>query len=155
MKLDDLDLTILDHLQQDGRVSLRKLSQKLSIPHTTVFTRVERLKKQGVIKQFSAIVHPHETGGQLGVIIVEAPPSESKKVAEQISQLEEAKKVFRTFDGKIIVKAVVPQQEGHKGLEDFLTKLNGHRMQVYPIHEVIKFDHKIHDGILKTSKKTT
>jgi len=27
--------------------------------------------------------------------------------------------------------------------------LNGHRMNVYPIHEVVKFDHTVHEEILK------
>jgi len=148
-KIDELDLTILEHLQQDGRMSLRKLSKKLDIPHTTVFTRVERLKKKGIIKKFSAIIHPHEVGGQIGLIIVDAPPSESKKIAEDIAKHEEAKKVFRTFDGKIIIKAIVPKEEGHSGLEKFLAKLNGHNMNVYPIHDVLKYDHSIHREAIK------
>jgi len=149
MKLDQLDIDILNHLQEDGRMSLRELGKKLSTPHTTVYTRVERLKKKGVIKKFSAILHPHEAGGQIGLIIINAPPTQSKKIAEEISKHEEAKKIFRTFDGKIIVKAIVPEKPKHEGLEFFLAKLNGCPMDTYPIYEIIKYDHSIHDEILK------
>ncbi|OYT42214.1 MAG: hypothetical protein B6U86_00785 [Candidatus Altiarchaeales archaeon ex4484_43] len=86
MKIDNLDLNIIKHLQEDARLSFRELGQKLSVPHTTV------------------------------------PPSQSRDTANYIAGFEEARKVFRTFDGKIIVEVLV--SEKHKGLEEFLTKLN-------------------------------
>jgi len=153
VKLDQLDFNILQNLQEDGRMSFRELGRKLDIPHTTVYTRVNRLKRLGIIKKFSAVIHPHDSGGQLGVIIVNTPPSESKRVAEEISGFDEAKKVFRTFDGKIVIKAVVPEYPDQRGLEFFLTKLNGYPMEVYPAHEVIKYDHDIHSEIIENLVK--
>lgn len=149
MKIDETDLNIIQHLQEDGRLSYRELGRRLDIPHTTIFTRVERLKRRGVIKKFSAIIHPHESGGQIGIVIIETPPSESKKVAEDIAKFDEAKKVFRTFDGKVIVKAVVPNHSGQKGFEEFLTKLNGYPITVYAAHDVVKYDHSVHREILE------
>ena len=108
MKLDELDLTILNKLQENGRMSFRELGRKIKVPHTTVFTRVERLKKRDIIKKFSAILHPHDVGGQINLIVIDASPKESKEVAKKVAEFDEAKKVFRTFDGKIIVKAIVP-----------------------------------------------
>ena len=60
--------------------------------------------------------------------------------------IETSRKVFRTFDGKIIVEVLV--SEKHKGLEEFLTKLNISPIKVYPVHDVVKFDHKIPDVAL-------
>lgn len=142
MKVDDIDLEIIDNLQEDGRMSFRALGKKLGVPHTTVFTRVQRLKRKGVIKRFSAILHPHDVG-QIGIIVIDAPPSESKEIAERISLFPETKHVFRTFDGKIIIKAVVSHHPEQKGLESFLTKLNGYPMTVYPVHDIIKYDHRV------------
>lgn len=149
MKFDQLDLTILKHLQDDGRLSFRELGRKLDIPHTTVFTRVERLKKKGVIKKFAAILHPHELGGQINVIVLEPNPSESKSLAKKISELEGAKNVFRTLDGKIIIHAVVPSDPEAQGIEDFLTKIEGRPFTLYSINDIVKFDHKVHEDILK------
>lgn len=151
MKIDNLDLDILEHLQDDGRLSFRELGRRLSVPHTTVFTRVERLKKKGVIKKFSAIVHAHENCGQMGIIIVSPPPSESKRVAEDVSKFDEAKKVFRTLDGKVVIKAIV-SNNAVNGLESFLTKLNGHPMEVYAAHDIIKYDHGVHREVLDCLK---
>jgi DNA-binding Lrp family transcriptional regulator len=149
MKFDNLDLTILKHLQEDGRLSFRELGRKLKIPHTTVFTRVERLKKKGVIKKFAAILHPHELGGQINVIILDTNPSESKVVAKKIAELDGAKNVFRTLDGKIIIHAVVPGNPSEGGIESFLTKIEGRPFTLYSINDIVKFDHKVHEDILK------
>ena len=148
-RIDNLDREIIKHLQDDARMSFRKLGKKLGVPHTTVFTRAERLMKKGIIKKFSAVLHPHELGLQIGYIIIDAPPSESKKIADDISKLEEARKVFRTFDGKILVKAIVPDKKYHEGLEQFMSKLNGFQMKAYPVYDVVKFESTLHQGILK------
>lgn len=149
MKLDNLDLEILKHLQDDARLSFRKLGRKLNIPHTTVFTRAERLLRRGVINNFSAILHPHELGLQMGFIFVNAPSSKSKNVADNLSKFDEVRKVFRTFDGKVIAKVVIPG-DGHQSWENFLTKLNGFDMDVFPIHDVVKFDSAIPTETLKS-----
>jgi Lrp/AsnC family transcriptional regulator for asnA, asnC and gidA len=146
MKLDNLDLNIIKHLQEDARLSFRELGQKLGVPHTTVFTRAERLLERGVIKRFSAILHPHDLGLQMGYIIINVAPSQSRDIANHVASFEETRKVFRTFDGKIIAEVLV--SEKHKGLEKFLTKLNVSPADVYPVHDVVKFEHKIHDGAL-------
>lgn len=148
MKLDDLDLNIIKNLQSDARMSLRDMARKMDVPHTTVFSRVNKLVKKGVIKNFSAVIHPHELGMQLGIIIVDAPPSESKQIATEIARHPEAKKVLRTIDGKVIVKVAVPQTSECRGLEDYLKKLNGTPMTVYPIHDVVKYSNTIHDDLL-------
>lgn len=151
MKIDDLDLKIIRHLQDDARMSYRELGRKLGVPHTTIFTRTERLLKKGIIKKFSAILHPHDIGLQMGFIFVKASPSESNSIARKISEFDEVRKVFRTFDGKIIAKIVVPNH-GHSGLEEFLKKMDGFPMEVYPVHEVVKFEHTIHKDMLENLK---
>lgn len=149
MKLDELDLSIIKNLQDDGRMSFRELGRKLDVPHTTVFTRVQRLKRKGIIKKFSAILHPHEVGGKINLIVLDASPAESKKVAQKIAELDEAKNVFRTFDGKIIIKAVVSGKSEDKGIEEFLTKMDGIPLTLYTINDVVKFDHGVHEDILR------
>lgn len=151
MKIDDLDLEIIKHLQDDARVSYRELGRKLNVPHTTIFTRAERLLKNGIIKRFSAILHPHDIGLQTSFIFVKAPPSESSRIAREISEFDEIQKVFRTFDGNIIANVVVPNH-GHRGLEEFLKKMNGFPIEVYPVHEVLKFEHRVHADMLKHLK---
>jgi len=150
MKIDKLDLEIIKHLQNDARLSFRKLGKSLGIPHTTVFTRAERLVEKGVINRFAAILHPHDLGLQMGFIIIDAPPSESKLVAQKLAGFNEVSQVFRTFDGKVMAKVVVPGDRGQVGMENFLTKLDDCRFTAYPIHDVVKFESSINPELLKT-----
>ncbi len=152
MKIDHLDLSIIKHLQDDARLSFRELGQKLKVPHTTVFTRAERLVNRGIIKRFSAILHPHEIKLQTGYIIIDAPPEKSKEIAKHIAGFNEANKVSRTFDGKIIAEVIVPNS--HHGLEEFLSKAQVHPVKAYAVHEVIKYENKIHDSTLQEVYKS-
>ena len=155
MKIDELDLEIIKYLQEDARMSVREIGKKLGVPHTTIFTRAERLLDRGIIKKFSAILHPHELGLQIGYVIIDAPPSESKNIAKEIAKYEEARKIYRTFDGKILVNIIVPDHKYHQGMEEFLAKLNGYPMKAYPIYDIVKFENTLHAEILKdlVSKK--
>jgi Lrp/AsnC family transcriptional regulator for asnA, asnC and gidA len=149
MKIDELDLEIIKFLQDDARMSFREIGKNLGVPHTTIFTRAERLLDKGIIKKFSAILHPHELGLQMGYVIIDAPPADSKEIAKKISTLDEARKIYRTFDGKILVNVIVPEQKYHQGMEEFLAKLNGCPMKAYPIYDIIKYENTLHSDALK------
>lgn len=147
MKIDELDIEILKHLQGNARLSFRELGRKLGVPHTTIFTRAERLLRRGIIKKFSAILHPHEIGLMQSILFINASAAESKAIASEIAKHPEVRDVFRTVDGKIIAKVVVAKKD--KGLEEFLMKLDKYDMTVYPVHEVTKFDYDIPTETLK------
>ncbi len=151
MKVDRLDRKIIKHLQENARMSLKEMGRKLGVPHATVFTRVDRLMKRGIIKRFSAVLYPHEIGLRMGVIVINLPVSESKKIAERIAEFDEVLKVFRTFDGKIIVKTILPDKKNYKGLEEFLRRLE-YPTEVYLINRVVKFDHSIREEMLEDVK---
>lgn len=150
MKIDALDLEIIKYLQDNARMSFREIGKKLGVPHTTVFTRAEKLLERGVIKKFSAVLHPHELGLQIGYVIVDAPPAESRKIANKIAQHEEARKIYRTFDGKILVNTLVPETRQHQGMEEFLARIDVHPMTVYAINDIVKYDNTLTPDTLKS-----
>ena len=53
MKLDNIDLKILDELKGDGRATVRELAKKLREPITTVHSRLRKLQSEKVIKKFT------------------------------------------------------------------------------------------------------
>ena len=62
MKLDKKDIALINELQSNCRQSLKKLSRKLNMSITTVYDRMKKLEKEGVIKQCRAILDPEKTG---------------------------------------------------------------------------------------------
>lgn len=55
MVVDEKDKQILETLAKDSRIPTKHIAEKLNIPRVTVHTRIEKLKQEGVIKQFTII----------------------------------------------------------------------------------------------------
>jgi DNA-binding Lrp family transcriptional regulator len=56
-KLDSIDLKILDLLQEDGRVTMKKMSELLDLSTTPVFERIKKLEKGGYIKKYLTLLN--------------------------------------------------------------------------------------------------
>ena len=69
MPLDELDEDILKVLEQDARISYRKISEDLKISVGTVHNRIAKLKNQGIIKGYLLDLSEEELDYNLKVII--------------------------------------------------------------------------------------
>jgi DNA-binding Lrp family transcriptional regulator len=74
--LDDVDRSIVDALRADGRLSMRALAERLHVSRAGVYSRVERLERDGVITGYSANVDPLRYGRPLSAYV-------NLKVAQQ------------------------------------------------------------------------
>lgn len=61
-KLDKKDMHILNYLTEHGRDKISEISNNLGIPRATVFERMERLRKEGYIKQYTVKVDYEKIG---------------------------------------------------------------------------------------------
>ncbi len=52
-EIDILDLRLLRRLAHNSRISVRSLASQLGIPHTTLYSRIRRLERLGVIKRYT------------------------------------------------------------------------------------------------------
>jgi DNA-binding Lrp family transcriptional regulator len=64
----DLDLRIIECLQKDGRASLRKVAEELSVSTTTVSHHLKALLQRGVIRGFAPILDWPKLGFNLTAI---------------------------------------------------------------------------------------
>jgi DNA-binding Lrp family transcriptional regulator len=55
--LDETDFAILKLLQQNARITIKELSEKVHLSTTPVHERVRRLEEQGVIKQYVTLLN--------------------------------------------------------------------------------------------------
>src|SRR5205085_11346154 len=60
MTLDDIDLKILDLLLQDGRISHTAIGKETDLTGPSVYARVQRLEREGVIKGYTALLEPEK-----------------------------------------------------------------------------------------------
>ena len=61
-KVDDLDLTILSELSNDAAISVPKLSKKIKVNPSVVYSRIKRLVKRKLIERFTIVVNDEELG---------------------------------------------------------------------------------------------
>jgi DNA-binding Lrp family transcriptional regulator len=67
--LDDVDRRIVAALRADGRLSMRALAAGLHIARASVYTRVERLERAGVITGYTATIDPQRYGNGLAAYV--------------------------------------------------------------------------------------
>jgi len=65
VKIDDLDLTILSELSADASISVPKLSQKIKVNPSVVYSRIKRLVTRKLIQRFTIVVNDTELGFQV------------------------------------------------------------------------------------------
>jgi len=61
-KVDDLDLMILSELSNDASISVPKLSKKIKVNPSVVYSRIKRLIKRKLIERFTIVVNDLELG---------------------------------------------------------------------------------------------
>jgi Lrp/AsnC family transcriptional regulator for asnA, asnC and gidA len=159
-RMDQLDIEIIKNLQENARTSLRDIGEKLDRPHTTIHSRLKKIVSEGIIKNYTAIVHPHKLGLKVAYIIIDTPPGKSGRISSIIAEHPETLHVMRTSDGKIIVKIIVEDRPGNQGIEEYVKKLCDHPlnicelpMQVYTVNDIVKYEHAVNKLLLDKKKK--
>jgi DNA-binding Lrp family transcriptional regulator len=88
--LDDVDKKILRRLQEDARISFKEIAKEVGTSEATVFVRVKKLQKNGVIKGFRAILNPPSVGKHVTAFaLVKAEPKSYPRMLAQLMNLED------------------------------------------------------------------
>ncbi|MFP3984437.1 MAG: Lrp/AsnC family transcriptional regulator [Candidatus Bathyarchaeia archaeon] len=113
-KLDKKDVKILKLLQENCKLSSREISNKINSPITTVFTKIKRMEKLGLIKDYKAILDAKmldkgATAFILASFVYRNPktdaPLSQRDLARQISRFPEVQEVhIITGDWDILIK---------------------------------------------------
>ncbi len=113
-KLDRRDIKILKLLQEDCKLSSREIAKKINSPITTVFTKIKRMEKLGIIKNYKAVLDATAldkgtTAFILASFIYRNPETSAslsqRDLAKQISRFPEVQEVhIITGDWDILIK---------------------------------------------------
>jgi len=68
-KLDEVDKQILRSLQEDCRISLKKMAKKVDVAVSTIHYRIERLQESGIISGYHAILDEDKLGYDFQTVI--------------------------------------------------------------------------------------
>lgn len=133
MKLDKFDITILEALQQDARISLQALSERVGLTSSPCWTRIKRMEEAGVIEGYSVRVNAAQIGLADTVIVQvtlndhsDAALFEFGQALEQIPEVLEAFLVSGDYDYYVRI-AVADTRDYERLLRERLYKIPGIR----------------------------
>lgn len=127
MKLDAIDIKILDILQKDGRITIKKMSEQLNLSTTPVFERIKKLEKEGLIQHYAALLNERKLGLKQTVFISltlkEHSRSYLEKFENEVKSFPEVMECYRiTGNFDFLVKVLVKDIEAYENF--ILTKLS-------------------------------
>lgn len=84
--MDAIDRKILEILQKNGRVTVKEITQTISLTAPAVSERIKRLEKDGIIQGYTAIVNPRKLGRDIHAIInVAVQPQDTEKLLNLVN----------------------------------------------------------------------
>ncbi|MEM3459550.1 MAG: Lrp/AsnC family transcriptional regulator [Candidatus Bathyarchaeia archaeon] len=130
LTLDTTDLKILEALQEDARQTYTDIGKHLGIAHSTVYDRIKRMEKYGIITKYTAVIDAEKAGtkGITAIMTVYTDPKESEKVAEKLCQAPQVIEVYTSLSEElqIIAKVIAENQEDlHAFIANRVAPLSG------------------------------
>jgi len=113
--IDRRDVKILKLLQDDCKITAREIAKRIGSPITTIYSKIKRMEKLGIIKHYKAILDSRKLDkGTAAFILVSfayrpgsrEKPLSQRDVAKQIAAFSEVQEVhIITGSWDILVKA--------------------------------------------------
>ena len=67
--MDSIDKKILELLQENGRITVKEITQTISLTAPAVSERIKRMEKEGIIEGYTAIINPMKIGRRVHALI--------------------------------------------------------------------------------------
>lgn len=153
----DLDLEILKVLEKDARIPAKELAVMLDLDEKTVEKRIEKLRKDGVIRKFIASINWKKLGRHnvSAIIQVKVVPQERSGFAKICKELSKDPRVVDLvvasgeYDLNLTVEA-----ENIDELSKFVTEKLAPKKEVVGTYTMIVLDEYKRNGVLSFEDKS-
>lgn len=121
--LDNLDCHILNLLQENAKLTFAEIGKELDVAHSTVYDRIQKMEKHGVIKKYEAVVDPEKIGVNqtIALMNIVTDPKDTENIARTLTRFDEVLEVSTAFSEEIIVAAKVATKNQAE-LQSFIAK---------------------------------
>jgi Lrp/AsnC family transcriptional regulator, leucine-responsive regulatory protein len=148
--LDKMDLSILRLLQENARITVKEISEKVHLSTTPVHERIKRMEEAGVIKQYATLVDHTKVKKGLMVICYVSLKEHSKNAGDkfiktilELNEVVECYNISGEFD--FMLKVVAENMDAYYDFH--VNKLSqienmGHVQSVF-IMGIIKQTHQL------------
>lgn len=93
--MDETDKKILSVLVENSRTPISKISQKTTIPDSTISNRLKKLEQNKTIQKYTTILNPESLGIQINaIIIIQTETEKHEHVENELPKLNEVSQVY-------------------------------------------------------------
>jgi DNA-binding Lrp family transcriptional regulator len=122
MELNETDVKILQGLLEDARFSSRQIAKKVGVSVGTVLARIKKMEREGIIKNYSALLDHEKLGYQL-TVVTEITVSKGRLV-ETEKEIAKIPNVCSVYDVTGLTDAVIIAKfKGREELGQFTKRL--------------------------------
>jgi DNA-binding Lrp family transcriptional regulator len=127
IKMDLVDLKILEELKNNSRMSYNEISERINKTEATVRRRVQRLKDDGVIKRFTIDYDIDSKPKVSATIKIEPDFKDIKRILSELRNIEEINVIWRlSGDCGLLMKVDIPSIEQFNPLiEEKISRIQG------------------------------
>lgn len=146
--MDYIDKTILNILQENDKLSYHKIAKMLRMSASTVHSRVKKMKQNGIIKRFSAVIEPQKVGfNSMAIIGLTVDANKMREAAKVLSLFNEVQIVSTSTGDHDLIALIIAKDE--KSLWRFINQkvktIEGiaSRIDVSSFIDVYKLSHMV------------
>ena len=123
------DRAILRELQQDSRLTMQELAEKVGMSSSACWRRIRTLEADGIIDRFAVIVNPRKAGFTLSsMTLVSLARHEQKNVDNFVKAVQQHPEILECFatsgEADYHLRVVVEDMEAYnRFLDDFILNI--------------------------------
>ena len=127
-RFDDLDMKILTELTHDASISVPRLSKKLDVNASVLYSRIKRLSKRDLIQKFTVIINEGMLGISVRAIVgINRDPKQKERIHAELLKIHEIRSISEVtgrFDMVVTVNART-LEELHNVVIELIGKIEG------------------------------
>ncbi|MCX9010952.1 MAG: winged helix-turn-helix transcriptional regulator [Candidatus Methanoperedens sp.] len=144
VELDNLDIKILTHLQDNSRKSYQEIAKSCLTSVPTIKSRVDRLLELGVISKFTIDIDNSKLGITEAILLVNAKPGAVSRITEELQGLEEVKELYVTSDSDAaIVSRVAGDMQRILAIQDRINLTDVNNISIMSVKNAFRKDSTI------------
>jgi DNA-binding Lrp family transcriptional regulator len=97
--MDEIDAKIIETMVENSRASLSHIGEDLGISSSTVYKRLKKLEKQGIIKQYTVLLDNEKVGLKITAFVgINCGEESKKKIAKKLEDLKEVVEIHEVLE---------------------------------------------------------
>ncbi len=144
VELDNLDIKILSHLQNNGRKAFQEIAKSCLTSVPTIKSRVDRMLELGIISKFTIDIDSSKLGITEAVLLINAKPTAISRITEELRKNDEVKELYVTSDSEMAIVSILAGNMQHMlAVQDKLNLADVNNIRIVTIKNAIRRDSAI------------